>query len=128
MADDGTGVHITIPSVFVSKYNGLQLIKHLIISAHLSHSNDEQKKQEYRLIIDVSSRAAPVIKNARGGADGARSPPVEFSLQSLRHVGILPEHIISQIAQGLLYKHSEDIASEVKESTLRDEQQLKDEE
>ena len=150
MADDGTGLVITIPSIFLSKSYGLQVIKHLMLAEHwpkddgnstsssASREGGEREEGErevrgepVRVIIDVTARVPPQRVSATGRQqhEGGESSsfgaalPLEFSLESLRHVGILPEHIIHQIANGLTNGKVKDIALEVKTSTMHDEEQ-----
>lgn len=129
MADDGTGLHITIPSVFISKSHGVKLIKYLMLSEHWpnNHTDSIHYGRDVRIIMDVTSRTAPLIPNPGGvTAVVPSAPPLEFSLASLRHVGILPEHIISQIANGLANGQKEDVALEVK-TALREEEEWEEE-
>ena len=128
MADDGTGLHITIPSVFISKSHGVKLIKYLMLSEHWpnSQTGSIHRGRDVRIIMDVTSRTAPLIPNPGGNIAVAPSaPPLEFPLASLRHVGILPEHIISQIANGLANGQKEDVALEVK-TALREEEEAEE--
>jgi hypothetical protein len=51
--------------------------------------------------------------------------PLQFSLQSLREVGILPESILGQISRGLAHGEEDDVAALVKTSVLREEEAMK---
>jgi len=134
MADDGTGRLVTIPSIFVSNSYGLRMIKYIILSEEITRQAEREKTtsttptsvsiSRHKLFVDVSMRQPPVA--VVDSSVSSSVLPLQFSLQSLREVGILPEAILGQISRGLSQEGEEDdVAAEVKTSVLREEEAMK---
>ena len=131
MADDGTGRLVTIPSIFVSNSYGLRMIKYIILSEEITRQAERESTtptsvsiSKHKLFVDVSMRQPPVA--VVDSSVSSSILPLQFSLQSLREVGILPEAILGQISRGLSQEGEEDdVAAEVKTSVLREEEAMK---